>query len=180
MKSKYLGLLILFLLLALNFGLSGYYYAVLPARVASEFDLSGEPKTWMPKASFVIFNFTLLVVLPIILVSLGWICTKLPKWMLDLPHKDYWLAPERKAETAASLFLFMLWLAVGMELFVTSLVGLVYRANLGHPEVMQQTPLYLIGSFVAFMIGWIIRFYGKFRRVPPSPPAPLPMGEGRN
>ncbi len=168
MKSKYIGLSILLLLLALNIGLSGYYFAVLPARVASEFDLSGEPKSWMAKGAFVIFNITLLILLPIFLLSLGWICTKLPKWMIDLPHKDYWLAPERKAQTAASIFRFMIWLAVGIELFLTALVGLVYRANLGHPEIMRQTPYYLLGCFVAFMAGWIIRFYGKFRKAPPT------------
>jgi hypothetical protein len=168
MKSKYIGFLILFLLLALNLGLSGYYYAVLPPNVASEFNALGEPTKEMPKASFVIFNFALLVLLPAVLLTLGWLLPKLPPWMIDLPHKDYWLAPERRAETAASLFVFMLWLTVGLESFVTSLLMLVYLANLGHPEIMRQAPFYLLGCFVAFMVLWAIRFYAKFRKVPPA------------
>jgi uncharacterized membrane protein len=168
MKSKLIGLLILFLLVALNIGVSGYYYALLPPLVATEYGLSGEPKSWMVKGTFVIFNITLLFGLPIFLLLVGWICTKLPKWMIDLPNKDYWLAPERKAATSASLFLFMLWLACGIELFLTLLVWAVYRANLGHPEVMRQTPFYLLGGFLTFMAGWIIRFYVKFRKVPPA------------
>jgi uncharacterized membrane protein len=166
MKSKFIGLIVLFLLMSLNVGISGYYYAVLPARVASEFDLSGEPKSWMAKGTFMIFNATLLFVLPIFVIAMGWICTKLPKWMIDLPNKDYWLAPEQKAETSASIFSFMLWLACGIELFLTLILWTVYRANLGHPEIMRQTPLYLLGAFLAFLTGWSIRFYRKFRKVP--------------
>jgi uncharacterized membrane protein len=166
MKSKYIGLLTLFLLMALNLGMSGYYYAVLPERVASEFDLAGEPKTWMAKGTFVIFNATLLIALPAFLLAVAWISTKLPKWMIDLPHKDYWLAPERKAETAASLFRYILWLACGIELFLTALVGLVYRANLGHPETMRIAPNILLTCFLTFMAGWIFCFYRKFKRVP--------------
>jgi uncharacterized membrane protein len=166
MKSKYIGVMVLLLLMTLNIGVSGYYYAMLPAKVASEFDLSGEPKSWMAKGTFVIFNVTLLLVLPIFLIALGWLCTKLPRWMIDLPHKDYWLAPERRAETNASVFLFMLWLANGIELFLTLLMGTVYRANLGHPEIMRRTPFYLLGFFIAFMVVWIICFYRKFRKVP--------------
>jgi len=101
----------------------------------------------MAKGTFVIFNATLLFVLPIFLIVLGWVCTKLPRWMIDLPHKDYWLAPERRSETNASVFRFMLWLASGIELFLTLLVGTVYRANVGPPEIMHRTPFYLLDFF---------------------------------
>jgi uncharacterized membrane protein len=178
MKSKYIGLLILFLLVSLNLGLSGYYYTVLPPRVASEFDLLGNPKSWMPKGTFVIFNVCLLILLPAFLLSVAWICTKLPKWMIDMPNKDYWLAPERKAQTAATLFLFILWLTDGLELFLTALVGLVYRANMGHAEAMRLAPDIFLVCFLTFIAVWIVCFYAKFKKIPPSPPAPLPKGEG--
>ncbi|MCC6125995.1 MAG: hypothetical protein IT426_13600 [Pirellulales bacterium] len=166
MKSKSIGFAILFLLIALNLGLSGYYYAVLPSRVASEFDLSGEPKTEMAKGTFVIFNVMLMIALPAFLLAVAWICTKLPNWMIDLPHKDYWLAPERKAETAARIFGYLLWLTNGIELFLTALVGLVYRANLGHPDAMRIASHVLLACFLLFMAGWLFCFYRKFKRVP--------------
>jgi uncharacterized membrane protein len=166
MKSKYLGLLVLFLLISLNIGLCGYYYAVLPPQLASEFDLLGNPTKTMPKGTFTIFNASLLILMPAFLLTLGWGCTKLPKWMIDLPNKDYWLAPERKAATAASLFSFILWLTNGVELFLTSIVMLVYRANMGRPEAMQLVPHYCFGTFLAFMAVWIAWFYIKFKKIP--------------
>jgi uncharacterized membrane protein len=166
MKSKHIGLLLLFLLISLNLGLSGYYYAKLPPRVASEFDLSGDPKSWMAKGTFVVFNFTLMALLPIFLLVVGWLSMKLPASMINLPNKDYWLAPERRAATNASVFRLMLSMACGVELFLTFLVWTVYRANTGHPEIMRQMPLYLTGCFLTFVAVWIVCFYRKFRKVP--------------
>jgi uncharacterized membrane protein len=166
MKSKRIGLIVLFLLASINIGVSGYYYTVLPERVASEFDFAGEPKSWMLKAAFVIFNLAMLVVVPALLLSVAWLCSKLPARMIDLPNKDYWLAPERKAETFARLFRSMLWLAVAIELFLSLLVGLVYWANLGHPEAMRITPNVLLACFLLFMAGWLFTFYRKFKKIP--------------
>ena len=168
MISKYFGLLVLLLIVSVNAGLSGYYYTVLPPRVATEFDLLGEPKSWMAKGTFVSFNIALLILLPAFLLFLGWICPKLPKWMIDLPHRDYWLAPERKARTAASLFVFILWLANGVELFLTAMVGLVYRANLGHPDTMRVAPGVLLLCFLIFLAVWVVSYYRKFKRVTPA------------
>jgi uncharacterized membrane protein len=182
MKSKYIGLFVLFLLMSVNIGISGYCYTKLPARVASEFDLSGEPKAWVAKGTFVIFNITLLTLLPVFLLFLACVCPKLPKWMIDLPNWDYWLAPERKAETAASLFRFILWLANGLELFLTVIVGVVYWANLGRPEMMRLVPNIILEGFLPFVVVWMVCYYKKFKKIPASnldsPPAPLPKSEG--
>jgi uncharacterized membrane protein len=166
MKSKYIGLIALFLLVSINLGASGYYYTVLPERIASEFDFAGEPKSWMTKGPFVIFNMAMLIVVPALLLSVAWISTKLPMRMVDLPNKEYWLAPERKAETFTRLFRSMLWLAVAIELFLSLLVGLVYWANLGHPQAMRIAPTVLLACFLLFMAGWLFTFYRKFKRVP--------------
>jgi uncharacterized membrane protein len=165
---KRLGLLILFLIIAFNIGMSGYYYDVLPGRVASRFNFEGEPIAWMPKATFVIFNVVLLLAMPLFLLSLSWLSMKLPNSMINLPHRDYWLAPERKRQTAASFFVLMLWLTVAVELFLTAIVGLVYRANMGHPNLMRETPFYFLGGFLAVMIVWVLCFYMKFKRIPPE------------
>jgi uncharacterized membrane protein len=168
MKSRNIGLLLLFLLIALNIGASGYYYARLPERVASEFDLAGEPKSWMTKGTFVIFNIALLILFPAFMLAVSWLSTKLPKRMIDMPNRDYWFAPERRAETAASVMRFMLWMAVGAEVFLTVIVGMVYRANFGRPEIMRWGPWIALGGFSPFLIAWIVCFYLRFKRVPPA------------
>jgi hypothetical protein len=168
MKSKYFGLLILLLLVALNVGLCGYYFPVLPDRVASEFDLQGKEIKAMPKGTFMAFNGTLVVAMPAFLLLLGWGCTKLPNWMIDMPNRDYWLAPQRKPETAKRLFLFILWLAVGVEAFLTSILFFVFRANMGHPESMVLVPYYCLSTFLAFVAVWCAWFMIKFKKLPPA------------
>ena len=52
-----------------------------------------------------------------------------PVSFINLPHRDYWLAPERRRATSAVMLRFGLWLACLMVLFFTALYGLVVQAN---------------------------------------------------
>jgi hypothetical protein len=171
MISKCFGLLVLALLVALNAGLTGYYYTILPARVGLyEFDFgfepSAEPTVWMAKGTLALLIMAAIMLAPLELLFQAWICTKLPKRMISIPNRDYWLSPERKAETDARLFSFMLWLANATELFLTAVFAIVYRTLLGHPEVLRRTPYYVLGCFLAFVAVWSIRYYIRFKKLP--------------
>jgi uncharacterized membrane protein len=166
MKLKYFGLVLLLLLVSFNCGMSGYYYPALPARMASEFDIAGNPTKEMAKSTVMIFNVCMIFLLPAILLTLGRICTKLPRWMLDMPNKDYWLAPERAEQTAESMFRFILWLTNGVVLLLTAIVWLVYQANLGRPEVMRLMIPILLEGFLPFIAVWTVCYFVRFRKKP--------------
>src|SRR5580692_11121933 len=76
-------------------------FALLPERLASHFGASGLPNGWMTKPQF--FIAYALVFLPALFVEflVGRSVAKKPADKLRLPNKEYWLAPERRAETFA-------------------------------------------------------------------------------
>jgi serine/threonine-protein kinase len=166
MSKKTSGLLLLVLLVAVGFGMNGYFYSRLPPEVASEFGFSGEPKRFMAKGTFLIFNLATLTLLPLFMLGLGWISTKLPKWMIDLPNKDYWLAPERIKETASGIFDFILWQAVGVVALLTSVLGCAILANLGHPAAMKIPPAAALLAYLIFVAVSVFRYYRKFKKIP--------------
>jgi hypothetical protein len=170
MLSKIMGISVLVLLLALNAGLIGYYYPILPASVGLyEYDESGPsagPMVWMAKGWFAALLVAAFVLIPLVLIAVEWICSKLPKRSINIPNRDYWLAPERKAVTEARLFSFMIWLANAAELLMTAVLLIVFRTTLGHPEVLQRTPYYVVGAFLAFATVWSLCYYWGFKKVP--------------
>jgi hypothetical protein len=172
MISKYFGLLVLILLVAHNAGLIGYYYPILPARVGLyEFDEGGpsaEPTVWMAKGWFATLLVAAFVLIPLVMMAVEWLCAKLCKQSINIPNRDYWFAPERRADTEARMFSAMLWLANAAELLTTAVLLIVFRTTMGHPEVLRRTPFYLLACFLTFVAAWIIYHYARFKRVPPQ------------
>jgi len=85
--------------------------------------------------------------------------------LLNIPNREYWLAPERSADTLASLRARTAFLAIAMILLISFVHLLVMRANAGdEPELDQQLLLIGLGAFLTLMIGWIVSLYRRFRR----------------
>jgi len=84
-------------------------YARLPARVASHFGPSGAPNGWMPRELFVGIYVFVVVLLGAMMLGTAYTLPRTPDNRVNLPHKEYWLAPERRAETYAWLQNFFFW-----------------------------------------------------------------------
>src|SRR5271156_6894280 len=77
--------------------------AALPDMVASHFGPSGTANGFMARASYVHFMLVLIVALPLSLGLLPGLLVGLPGVRINLPNRDYWLAPSRRAATIAAL-----------------------------------------------------------------------------
>ena len=78
----------------------------LPEVAASHFVGSGAANGFMTRGSYESFMLLFVVVLPLVLVFVPTISLDNPKAGIRLPNKEYWLAPERQAETKAFLPVF--------------------------------------------------------------------------
>lgn len=137
----------------------------LPARVASHFDGGGRPNGWMSRSSYLIFVGAFGLGLPAILV-LGFRALRyLPADLINLPRRDYWLAPERRAATVAALFQRSLWLACLLIAMMLAVHLLVVHANNQVP-VRLSTPMILglMALFLAGIAAWILSLYRHFNR----------------
>lgn len=171
MQNSGLPKLIYGLLAAVGLIYFSLLYPQLPDPMSSHFNARGAATAWMPKSGFfiLIVVVTLAAGVPIFLVPRS--MAKLPNDKINLPNKEYWLAPERRSETMQYLGIQMGWL--GCALLVLLLCGLynAVAANFRPDHHFDSGSFYaVLGAFLAFIIVWLVRLLSHFARVPQGNP----------
>ena len=136
----------------------------LPPMVASHFDGAGFPTAHMTRAFYTKFVFAMGVGFPIAMVALLSVVYSKASDM-KLPNRDYWLAPERIAQTRALLVSHGVWfgcLMVAMVCYMHWLVLSAYRMM--PPHLSNQLVMGGLLVFMAIAIGWVIALLRAFRR----------------
>ncbi len=135
----------------------------LPDRMASHFGPSGMPNGWMTKPQF--FITYAVVLLPALIVEF-WAhrrIAKTPDAKLRLPNKEYWLAPELRAETLAYFETFFAWFGCAFLLVEVLAMGLAMRANFHAPPRLPTGPIVsLLAGFVLYNIAAVAAMYRRF------------------
>jgi uncharacterized membrane protein len=167
MQNSGLPKLIYGLLAAVGLLYFSLCYPQLPDPMASHFNASGAATGWMPKSGFftLILIVTLAAGLPIFLVPRS--MAKLPNDKINLPNKEYWLAPERRIETMQYLGIQMGWF--GCALLAILFCGLynAVAANFRPDHHFDSGSFYVgLGAFLAFIIVWLVRLLSHFARLP--------------
>lgn len=138
-------------------------WATLPDRVASHFDGSGAADDWSSRASFLTIQALVGVFVLAGLPLLGALTTKLPPSMVNLPNKDYWLAPERRAATATAIRDQLVLFTGLCGLFLSWFMYDTVAAQARTPQHLQS-PWIALAVFVAATIVWIVGFQRRFAR----------------
>ena len=139
-------------------------YTLLPDCMASHFDGAGKANNFQPKSIFL----QMYAVVTVLAVVIGFIIPRiirvLPVSLINLPHKDYWLAPERRAWTMGIFEAYFGWFGCAVYFLLICVFEEVIQANLRTPPQMSSN--YMIGllvAFVAFMIVWSALFIRRLR-----------------
>jgi uncharacterized membrane protein len=137
----------------------------LPDRVATHFGARGQPNAWMSRSSHLLFTTVLGLAFPLSIVVIGFALRFAPSTVINIPHREYWLAPERRGETLAFLFRHTLWFASMAVGFVIAINLLIIHSNHQNP-VRLSTPLLLtlLGCFLAGVAIWAVRALRYFKR----------------
>lgn len=138
----------------------------LPPLVASHFDGSGYPTAYMTRDFYTKFVFFMGVGFPIAMVALLTLMYAKASDM-KMPNRDYWLAPERIAQTRALLVSHGVWFGCLMTAMVCYVHWLELRAHVTVPPQLSNK-LVACGLFVFFLVsgGWIIGILRYFRTPP--------------
>jgi hypothetical protein len=87
--------------------------------------------------------------------------------LINLPNKQYWLAPQPLAETMA--FLKAYFACFGGAVFLIMILTFDYaiQSNL-HPANPPDVPQmwYILAGFLVFIIVWLARMFARFGRTP--------------
>ncbi len=151
------------LVLALAAAQMAFYYARLPDRVPSDFDLRGVAAGWMSRAGFLA---TYIAVAAIIVVA----CHLLPRWIGKLPsaglhmaNRTTWLAPERRQRTLAAIERQLGWIGVCTQAFVVVVMQLVMNAALSGGERVSMPILWtVLVLYLVAIFRLALRLVSKF------------------
>lgn len=145
------------------------YWRELPERVATHFGPGGEPNDWMDRTSAAILLGGFQLVFPLLLLSVVRLLKWIPNGCINIPHREYWLAPERRESALAWLAGPMSGMAVLTGALMVATSHLTFRANVRAGR-LEEFPffvclaIYLAGTFLL-----VIRILRRFGRVPQQP-----------
>lgn len=132
----------------------------LPPVVASHFGPGGQPDGWMPREAFALVGVLPVVVSLVVVVVAPLLTARLPASMINLPNKEYWLAPERREQAFSKLGAEMEWFGALLIAFFIFTYELVFQAN-REGTGLAEGP-FLLG-LAAFFGGVIYSVYRTFK-----------------
>ncbi len=157
---------IVFTLLYIGFLLYvGQTAPFLPDRMATHFGIDGQANGWMSRSGYIDFIRLFGLALPAFTIAVGFLTRFLPAWMINIPNRDYWLAPEHRVETYTSVLGYCLWLACLEAGFVGGMHYLTIVANRSTPAHLPSNGLIsVLGIFLVGLGFWIVALVRRFRK----------------
>jgi len=162
-KTRHSPLLVLLLLWIVFAVLLVVTYGQWPALVATHFDLGGNPDRWMDRAWNSVAYAALGIGMPLVIYGGFSLASVLPAQFVNLPRREYWLAPERRAETLGELRRQSLWFGSLILLFVAGLYVITLDANQQQPAKLSTTAvLILLAGFLLGVAIWVASLFRRF------------------
>ena len=142
-----------------------YYRDLLPESVATHFDLSGQADGYSSRTGWFWFHVVLAGSFWIMFEVLGPFVRRLPDRWINLPNRDYWLAPHRREQSLGFVDAELTRTGALTLLFVFGVGQLVIDANLeAEGKLNNGWFLTLIGVYIVAMIHLCIRLFRRFPR----------------
>ena len=138
-----------------------------PGQMAAHFNIQGNPDRFVSKAEFFWFELQTIMVVIGTSIPLQLLFTFLPQNLINIPNREYWLAPERHDETINRLNSFSAMMFGVILLTIHAVFEISVYANLQTQIFFNaKLMLFFIGASFA-VIGWMLfRLIASLR--PPS------------
>ncbi len=147
-----------------NLVMTAVSLAALPERVAVHFGADGAADGWMSNTVNALFMTALHLLLFCSIRFSPRLMVLLPAKWVNLPDKEYWLAPAHRHQAVEQTERIMWRFGVAIFLFFLVVGGLVVDANLCEPVKLNMPVFYLaLGLFLVFSVWWTVDFYRTFR-----------------
>ena len=157
-RVGFVGLLLVYAALCV------YWYPQLPEYVASHFDGAGVADGWQSREGFLAV-FTAAGIGSFLLVGLGApLIKRTPRHLINLPNKDYWLAPERIESTLDLLTTRLLEFS---NISLALLIGLFHQLCASNAAGTPGLPGWFGWGFAAYMLYvlvWTVWLMLAYRR----------------
>lgn len=152
------------LLIGFHFGQLLWYAPRLPAIVPSHFDAAGIADGWMAKGPFLAFLAGVTVLyLGVFFVAVT-LVRKTPESLINLPNKDYWMAPERAATTRRTVVRELFKMAAATQALHIVMTQLTVEVALGRRPGLGALWWLALAAYLGIMFWWAIALNRRFRR----------------
>ena len=135
----------------------------LPDHIATHFGADGTPNGWSTRAGFLAPVIAILLLCGGLFLVAGWF-DRLPDRLINLPNKDYWLAPQRRADTFAALRDWLRWFLLAPMAFLVFIFTRVLDVNLAAEPRLTVHIFAMLGLLfvaVAVLLIWPYWRFGK-------------------
>jgi uncharacterized membrane protein len=136
----------------------------LPDLVAAHFGASNFANGWMTRSGYLAFTLAFATVLPIVIAAaVGWL-PRIAQRSVNIPNRDYWMAPERRSTTLDSIAAYGLLAGCLVMVLIAGVHRVIIEANAVVPPQLPAREFWtlLAGFLVAFAV-WIGAFWLRFR-----------------
>lgn len=156
---------------ALLVATAAYFFSgtgVMPERVAVHFAADGSANGFMTREGYRQFMIEFGLGVPLGTALIVAILPALIPTRVNLPNKDYWMAPERRAQSLAFLSGHGFWLGCLLLLLMSGVHRLVVAANMGDAAQRLDNGgfAWTMGLFGIGMAAWAATLMLCFRRPP--------------
>lgn len=162
--SRLLTLLLVLLLLAALVQ-TAWHHATLPEQVATHFDVRGQPDDWMSRDAHAAFQAGLVIFIAAVFAGMARFIDRLPARFINLPHREYWFAPARRAASLQAIAALLQLIGCATIGFFMFIFHHVHRANLSGGRLELELMPLIIGQFL-LVIGLVVIGLFRFRRPP--------------
>lgn len=167
MKPSRVPVIILTLVWAAFAAYVWFSAAQLPERVATHFGAAGAPNDWMTRIGHVQFTLVMSAAVTLFVMGMFAVIRRFGGWGLNIPHKDYWLAPERREATFDFIQRQGFWFAGLLIVFLAGIHHSILAANTRSPVALPSSEIgWIVGIFLAANVAWVAVFIAHFYRKP--------------
>ncbi len=140
-----------------------HYFPLLPDIVAHNFDGAGRPQTWGSKKSFMTIYMVTVTGVAILFYGTTIALSYLPVTRINVPNKEYWLAPERAKKTVAYISSSLLWFGSLSMILLLDIFHQCFRVHIGLSDRLDHMWLSMAGYFLITTI-WCIAAISQFSK----------------
>ncbi len=142
-------------------GQNFWYWTLLPDRVATHFDINGQPDSWMHRTNATLLMLGVQLCLLSLLVGVGRLTRVMPASLINIPNREYWFASERRKLSLAFVQHFLVVVAITTSLFMMAVNHLTFVANTRGESLNLQA---FAMVFVLYLIGIMLLISALWRR----------------
>lgn len=137
----------------------------LPDLVAVHFDAAGRANGFMTRAGCLHFMLLSTLGVPLLITLATALLPRLvPAPLINIPNRDYWLAPERARDSLAFLSEQGLWFGCIFVVFLACVDAMLVKANaVSPPEFPSKIFVAMLIVFFCVVGVWFVRMLRRFR-----------------